>query len=161
MQIIKNEKEDLERLVNKLNYNLVLNKIQKIFLGILIFGGIFQAKAQQNPAFGDGTKYILANVDVTGTVSYNQQTVITFAGLQKGQTLTVPGEEISSAIKKLGKLGLFSEIDFYVSKVEGDSIFYDRTKEFASATRNVKITDTVNKGIVKGHYGEVYKLKDS
>ncbi|CAM4160807.1 OstA-like protein [Flavobacterium antarcticum] len=45
--------------------------------------------------------------------------------------------------------------------IEGDSIFYDRTKEFASATRNVKITDTVNKGIVKGHYGEVYKLKDS
>lgn len=45
--------------------------------------------------------------------------------------------------------------------IEGDSIFYDRAKEFASATRNVKITDTVNKGIVKGHYGEVYKQKDS
>jgi lipopolysaccharide export system protein LptA len=45
--------------------------------------------------------------------------------------------------------------------IEGDSIFYNRNNEFASATRNVKITDTVNKGIVKGHYGEVYKLKDS
>lgn len=45
--------------------------------------------------------------------------------------------------------------------IEGDSIFYNRNTEFASATRNVKITDTVNKGIVKGHYGEVYKLKDS
>ena len=45
--------------------------------------------------------------------------------------------------------------------IEGDSIYYDRTKEFASATRNVKITDTINKGIVKGHYGEIYKLKDS
>jgi lipopolysaccharide export system protein LptA len=45
--------------------------------------------------------------------------------------------------------------------IEGDSIYYDRNREFASATRNVKITDTVNKGIVKGHYGEVYKLKDS
>ena len=125
MQIIKNEKEDLEKLVNKLNHNLVLNKSQKIFLGILIFGSIFQAKAQQNPSFGDGTKYVLANIDVTGNVSYNQQTVVTFAGLQKGQTLTVPGEEISSAIKKLGKLGLFSEIDFYVSKVQGDSIYLE------------------------------------
>jgi lipopolysaccharide export system protein LptA len=45
--------------------------------------------------------------------------------------------------------------------IEGDSIFYNRNNEFASATRNVKITDTINKGIVKGHYGEVYKLKDS
>lgn len=45
--------------------------------------------------------------------------------------------------------------------IEGDSLYYDRTREFASATRNVKITDTINKGLVKGHYGEVYRLKDS
>jgi len=45
--------------------------------------------------------------------------------------------------------------------IEGDSLYYDRKIEFASATNNVKITDTVNKGIIKGHYGEVYKLKDS
>lgn len=45
--------------------------------------------------------------------------------------------------------------------IEGDSLYYDRKIEFASATNNVKITDTINKGIIKGHYGEVYKLKDS
>jgi hypothetical protein len=33
------------------------------------------------------------------------------------------------------------------------------TKEFASATRNVKITDSINRGIVKGHYAEIYKQK--
>ena len=45
--------------------------------------------------------------------------------------------------------------------IEGDSLYYNRNTEFASATRNVKITDSVNKGIVKGHYAELYKLKDS
>lgn len=45
--------------------------------------------------------------------------------------------------------------------IEGDSLYYDRNREFASATRNVKITDSVNKGIVKGHYAELYKFKDS
>jgi lipopolysaccharide assembly outer membrane protein LptD (OstA) len=45
--------------------------------------------------------------------------------------------------------------------IQGDSLYYDRTKEFASATRNVKITDSVNRGIVKGHYAEIYKQKDS
>lgn len=45
--------------------------------------------------------------------------------------------------------------------IEGDSLYYDRNREFASATRNVKITDSINNSIVKGHYGEVYKLKDS
>ncbi len=45
--------------------------------------------------------------------------------------------------------------------IEGDSLYYDRNKEFASASRNVKITDSINKGIVKGHYAEIYKFKDS
>lgn len=45
--------------------------------------------------------------------------------------------------------------------IKGDSLYYDRNKEFASATRNVKITDSINKAIIKGHYGEVYRNKDS
>ncbi|AWI27333.1 OstA-like protein [Flavobacterium pallidum] len=45
--------------------------------------------------------------------------------------------------------------------IEGDSLYYDRTREFASASRNVKITDSINKGLVKGHYAEIYKAKDS
>lgn len=45
--------------------------------------------------------------------------------------------------------------------IEGDSLYYDRNREFASATNNVKITDSINKGIIKGHYAEVFKNKDS
>jgi hypothetical protein len=40
-------------------------------------------------------------------------------------------------------------------------LYYDRNREFASATRNVKITDSVNRGIIKGHYAELYKKLDS
>jgi len=101
----------------------VLNKSIKIFLGILIFGSFFQSEAQERVSFDQGTKYILADVDVTGKITFNKQTVVTFAGLEKGQTITVPGEEITNAIKKLGKLGLFSDIDFYVDRVAGDSIW--------------------------------------
>ena len=45
--------------------------------------------------------------------------------------------------------------------IKGDSLYYDRNREFASATRNVKITDSINRGIIKGHYAEMYKKKDS
>ncbi len=45
--------------------------------------------------------------------------------------------------------------------IEGDSLYYDRNREFASATRNVKIKDSVNRGIIKSHYAELYKNKDS
>ena len=111
--------------MNKLNKISVQNYPSKIFLLILFFGTIFQLQAQERLPFDQGKKYILANVKVNGKISYNEQTVVTFAGLEKGQQLTVPGEELSNAIKKLGKLGLFSDIDFYVNKVEADSIWLD------------------------------------
>lgn len=111
--------------MNKLNNFLVLNKSIKIVLTVLIFGSFTQVKAQERVPFDQGKKYILADVAVVGDISFNSQTVVTFSGLQKGQEITVPGEEISAAIKKLGKLGLFDEISFYVNKIENDSIYLD------------------------------------
>ncbi len=111
--------------MNKLNKISVQINSLKVFLFILLFGIAFQLQAQDRIPFDQGRKYILADVKVNGKISYNQQTVVTFAGLEKGQQITVPGEEISNSIKKLGKLGLFSDIDFYVNKIEADSIWLD------------------------------------
>ena len=111
--------------MNKLNKFSVQITTSKIFLFLFLFGTIFKLQAQDKIPFNEGKKYILAKVKVNGKISYNEQTVVTFSGLEKGQQITVPGEELSNAIKKLGKLGLFSEIDFYVNKVEADSIWLD------------------------------------
>lgn len=54
-----------------------------------------------------------------------------------------------------------SYIKYDDRRIDGDSLYYDRNKEFASATRNVKITDSINRGIVKGHYAEIFQKKDS
>ncbi|MFC0605394.1 OstA-like protein [Winogradskyella pulchriflava] len=45
--------------------------------------------------------------------------------------------------------------------VEGDSLYFDRDKSFASATNNITVTDTINNSIVRGHYAEVWRNKDS
>lgn len=50
-----------------------------------------------------------------------------------------------------------SYIKYKDRKIEGDSLYYDRNREYASATNNVKVTDTINKGILKGHYAEIYR----
>jgi len=54
-----------------------------------------------------------------------------------------------------------SRIDYNNRVFEGDSMYFDRNKNFASATNNIKVTDTLNNSIVKGHYAEVYRAKDS
>ncbi|WP_299336851.1 OstA-like protein [uncultured Psychroserpens sp.] len=54
-----------------------------------------------------------------------------------------------------------SKINYNNREVIGDSMYFDRTRSFASATNNIKVTDTINKSIVKGHYAEVFRAKDS
>ncbi|WP_291129206.1 OstA-like protein [Flavobacterium sp. UBA7682] len=50
-----------------------------------------------------------------------------------------------------------SYIKYKDRRIEGDSLYYDRNREYASATNNVKITDSINKGLIKGHYAEIYR----
>lgn len=54
-----------------------------------------------------------------------------------------------------------SRIDYNNRIVEGDSLYFDRNRSFASATNNITVTDTLNHSIVKGHYAEVFREKDS
>ncbi|PKH66389.1 outer membrane protein assembly factor BamA [Flavobacterium sp. ALD4] len=136
--VIKKENVDLEKQVNKLNNFLVLNKSIKAVLTLLILGSFSQVKAQERVPFDQGKKYILADVVLTNKISFNDQTVVTFAGLEKGQEVTIPGEEISSAIKKLGKLGLFDQISFYINRVQNDSIYLDLEIKELPKLNNVK-----------------------
>lgn len=54
-----------------------------------------------------------------------------------------------------------TKIDYNNRIVEGDSVYFNKAQEFASATNNITVTDTINKGIIRAHYAEVYKAKDS
>jgi outer membrane protein insertion porin family len=120
--VIKKENADLEKQVNKLNKIFRLENSIKFALVLVFFGNIAHINAQDRIPLDQAKSYFLKKVDVKGKISYNEQTVVTFAGLEKGQKITVPGEEISNAIKKLWKLGLFSDVNFYVNNIEGDSI---------------------------------------
>lgn len=54
-----------------------------------------------------------------------------------------------------------SRIDYDDRVIEGDSLYFDRNRSYASATNNFKLTDTINDLIVKGHHAEVFRDKDS
>ncbi|NMH86232.1 OstA-like protein [Flavivirga algicola] len=54
-----------------------------------------------------------------------------------------------------------ARIDYDNRIIEGDSLYFDNNISFASASNNIKVTDTINNSIIKGHYAEVFKEKDS
>lgn len=54
-----------------------------------------------------------------------------------------------------------TRVDYNDRIMEGDSVYFNKAREFASATNNITVTDTINQGIVRAHYAEVHKAKDS
>ncbi len=54
-----------------------------------------------------------------------------------------------------------SRVDYNQRILFGDSIYFDRALGFASASNNIKLIDSANQMVVRGHYAEVYKQQDS
>ena len=91
-----------------------------LILCVVLFG-LKQANAQEN-AYDKGKFYELGEITVTGVKSFSPQTVVAYTGLKKGQRIQIPGEEISTTINKLWKLELFSDIEFFITKIEGEVV---------------------------------------
>ena len=84
-------------------------------------------------------KYLIDSIEVTGLKSFNPQTVISYSGLRKGQTIQFPGDQVSSVINKLWNLDLFSDINFYAKNITEKSITLEIEIEELPTLNEVKI----------------------
>lgn len=82
---------------------------------------------------------------------------------------TIVGEEYDIYCEKGAydtqlQRGNFQEnaVIFYDNKeIRGDSLYFENEKNYAAATNNISVIDTLNKSVINGHYGEIFKAKDS
>ncbi|WP_420552803.1 outer membrane protein assembly factor BamA [Tenacibaculum aiptasiae] len=70
-----------------------------------------------------GKEYILGGITVTGLQKFSEQTVRVYTGLIDGQAIKLPGDKLTSAIKKLYESKQFSEVDVYLSKRDGNTVY--------------------------------------
>jgi outer membrane protein insertion porin family len=128
----------LEKQVN----NSIKNINPYRYFGVIVLMLIFclQSVSAQEIPFDKGKKYILGGVEVTGIKSYNEQTVITYTGLRTGQVITIPGEQVSKVLTKLWKLELFSDINLYITNIEGDKVFLELNIKELPTLSEAKIT---------------------
>ncbi len=122
-----------------------------LLLFAIISLGINLIQAQENN-LEKGKEYTLLGVKVIGKVSYSEPTVIAFAGLQVGEKIRIPGDEISLAVKKLWKLGFFSDVNIYVSRIEGENIYLELELNELPKLNEVKF-----KGVRKGKVDDLIK----
>ncbi len=103
-------------------------RYKQLFLIVAILAGMAMshAKAQEvndtiyNPKVvftGMPKKYEIAGIKVTGVDNYEDYIVIGYSGLTVGQVVEIPGDEITSAAKRIWRQGLFSKVKINVEKV--------------------------------------------
>ncbi|CAL2076839.1 Outer membrane protein assembly factor BamA [Tenacibaculum dicentrarchi] len=70
-----------------------------------------------------GNQYILGGITVTGLQKFSEQTIRVYTGLVDGQPIKLPGDKLTSAIKKLYESKQFSQVDVYLSKKDGETVY--------------------------------------
>ena len=66
---------------------------------------------------------VVKNIVVDGIPNYDPNMLIRLSGIKVGESITVPGKEITNAIKRYWKNGLFSNVAISVDSIIGDSAY--------------------------------------
>jgi outer membrane protein insertion porin family len=137
---------------NLVNLELLKTNITQLFLFVFLFS-CFVSNAQEPPVTS-GTTYILEDIIVSGNTNFSSQTVVPYSGLRKGQEVIIPNAngKISNAIKKLWSSNLFSSIDVFITKIEGNKVWLEIELYDLPELKEVAIS-----GIRKGKKDEIIK----
>ena len=127
----------MERQVSKFLNKSFIPFISAVCSFIIWSNTTLQAQTIEN--YQKGKLYTLDTIIVSGIKTFSNQTVISYSQLRKGQKINIPGDEISDVIKKLWNLQLFSDINFYINKIDGDSVALEIEIEELPSLSEVKI----------------------
>ena len=88
--------------------------------------------------------YEIGGIVISGIQHLDENIVSASSGLYVGKKITIPGNDISNAIKKLWKQNLFADVSIDVTKVVGKLIFLQ-----INLTEKPRLSSYVFKGIKK------------
>lgn len=105
-------------------------KIIALFLSIafyntLAFSQETEPSTTSSTPFEAGKKYTLGEITVVGAQQFSEQSVKVYSGLKAGQEIKIPGDKLSSAIKKLYGTKRFSSVDIYIAKIDGNTAYLE------------------------------------
>ena len=103
-------------------------------------------------SFEKGKEYILGGISVVGLKKFSEETVRIFTGLKNGQAIKLPGDKLTSAIKKLYESKQFSNVDVYLEKLDKKTVYLQFDVQELPQLNTVKI-----KGVKKGKAKELIK----
>ena len=103
--------------------------INKVVALLMVLGLCSTSMAQEkivNPDIsyaGTPRSCIIGGINVHGVEGYEDYMLTGLSGLQVGQQISVPGSEITEAVKRYWRHGLFSKVTISADSIIGDTIY--------------------------------------
>ncbi len=97
-------------------------------------------------------EYEIAGLTVSGVKYLDQNILAQFSGLRIGQKIAIPGEDLSNAIDKYWKHGLFADIQVRATKIEDNKIWID-----FHLIERPRLSKIIYTGIGKNDIGDIEK----
>lgn len=131
-------------------------RLSLILLTVTCFLAGLSTRAQAQGALNDtiykptilynGTpkKYEIADIKINEIPGYEDYVLIGISGLATGQVITVPGDDITGALKRYWRHGLFSDVKIVADKIVGNKIYLS-----IELKRRPRISDVIYYGIKK------------
>ncbi len=128
-----------------------------VLLFILLFSSQLSAQITIGSDLNDidylkPQKYTIGGITISGTQHLDKNVLIMLSNLNVGDEITVPGDKITDAIKKLWKQSLFENIKIVATKVEKNNIFLE-----IQLVERPRLSGYTFNGVKKG---EADKLKE-
>lgn len=104
------------------------NLTRKVLLAAVAMMSIAAAAQEKitNPEItyaGNPRNCVIGGIAVSGVEGYEDYVLTGISGLAKGQRVTLPGPEITEAVKRYWKHGLFSKVSISADSIVGDKVY--------------------------------------
>ena len=79
-------------------------------------------KVKDSVVFVKSKNYTLGSISIKGNNKFSEQAILVYTGLIVGQKIKLPGDKLTSSIKKLWNSDLFSNVDVYVTGIDDKGV---------------------------------------
>lgn len=90
-------------------------------------------------------KYEIAEITITGADNYEDFVLVGFSGLAVGDIINIPGDQITDAVKRFWKQGLFADVKIYATKMTDKKVWLN-----ISLKERPRVSDITFAGLKKG-----------
>ena len=113
----------------KKQYKMRYTSLLKTILLSVALLSAFVANAQEtvvNPTIlytNTAHKYTIGGINLSGVDNYEPAIIVGISGLSVGDVISVPGDEITNAIKRFWKHGLFEDVVITADSIKGSKVY--------------------------------------